>query len=102
VPASLAVLEVDDEPSAPGATAVAVRTELDAVEQAGSSLGVLALALAARVDRPGRESGPALAALTRELRATLAEAWASGRHSASIAERLGDELAQRRARRGSR
>jgi len=59
----------------------------------------MALALAARVDS-GRDTGPSLAALTRELRLTLADAWASGRHAASIAERLGDELAQRRAQRG--
>jgi len=96
----LAVLEVDDEQSPPGDTVVAVRAELDAVEQSASALGAMALALASRIDQSGGETGPALAALSRELRAAMDEAWASGRNPASIAERLGDELAQRRARRG--
>jgi len=100
VPASLAVLEVDDEPSAPGDTVAAVRAELEAVEQSASALGAMALALADRIDRSVRETGPALASLTRELRLTMDEARASGRNPASIAEKLGDELAQRRAQRG--
>ena len=101
VPTSLAVIEDDDEPTAPaGDTVAAVRVELEAVEQASSSLGAMALALAARIDQSGGETGPALAALSRELRLTLDEAWASGRHASSIAEKLGDELAQRRAQRG--
>jgi len=101
----LVVLEVERLSTSPAysnssRTVAAVRPELEAVEQAGSALGALALALAARIDHPGRETGPALAALTRELRLTMDEARASGRHASSIAERLGDELAQRRARRG--
>jgi len=97
---SVAVLEPTD-PTPTSGTVAAVRVELEAVEQSGSALGAMALALAARIDS-GRETGPALASLTRELRFTMNEAWASGRHAASIAERLGDELAQRRARRGGR
>lgn len=80
-------------------TVTAVRTELEAVEQAGSSLGAVALALAARMDS-GRETGSAMATIARELRATMDEARASGRNPTSISERLGDELALRRARRG--
>jgi len=96
----LAVLEQADEPSAPGDTTAAVRTELEAVEQSASALGAMALALADRIDRSVRETGPALASLTRELRLTMDEARASGRHVSSIAEKLGDELAQRRVKRG--
>jgi len=80
-------------------TVAAVRTELEAVEQSTSALGAMALALAARIDS-GRETGSAMATLTRELRLTMDEARASGRHASSIAEKLGDELAQRRAQRG--
>ncbi len=99
--APLAVLEVDADPAAEMAgTVAAVRTELEAVEQSTSALGAMALALAARIDHSVRETGPALASLTRELRLTLDEARASGRHAASIAEKLGDQLAQRRASRG--
>jgi len=94
-----AVLEDVDEPPAPGGTVAAVRAELEAVEQASSALGAMALALAARIDS-GRETGSAMATLTRELRLTLDEARASGRNPASIAEKLGDELAQRRVKRG--
>jgi len=100
--APLAVLEVDADPAAEvtAGTVAAVRVELEAVEQSASALGAMALALADRIDRSVRETGPALAALTRELRLTLDEARASGRHASSIAEKLGDELAQRRVKRG--
>ncbi len=99
VPASLAVLKQDDEPTSPSGTVAAVRVELEAVEQSTSALGAMALALAARIDS-GRETGSAMATLTRESRLTMDEARASGRHASSIAEKLGDELAQRRAQRG--
>jgi len=90
----------DDEPTAsPAGTVAAVRVELEAVEQSASALGAMALALAARIDS-GRETGSAMATLTRELRLTMDEARASGRHASSIAEKLGDQLAQRRASRG--
>jgi len=95
----LAVLEQDDEPTVPGGTVAAVRVELEAVERSSSALGAMALALASRIDS-GRETGSAMATLTRELRLTMDEARASGRHASSIAEKLGDELAQRRAQRG--
>ena len=99
--APVAVLEQVDEPTAPPAgTVTALRVELEAVEQSASALGAMALALASRIDHSVRETGPALAALTRELRLTMDEARASGRHASSIAERLGDQLAQRRVKRG--
>ena len=99
--APLAVLEVDADPAAEvtAGTVAAVRVELESVEQSASALGAMALALAARVES-GRETGSAMATLTRELRLTLDEARASGRHASSIAEKLGDELAQRRVKRG--
>jgi len=97
----LAVVAEDEQPSptTPADTVAAVRTELEAVEQSGSALGAMALALAARIDS-GRETGSAMATLTRELRLTMDEARASGRHASSIAEKLGDELALRRVKRG--
>ena len=100
-PLSAAPLEQADEPAPADGTVAAVRAELEAVEQSSSALGAMALALAARIDS-GRETGSAMATLTRELRLTLDEARASGRHASSIAEKLGDELAQRRVKRGAR
>jgi len=98
-PLAAAPLEQADEPTESARTVAAVRLELEAVEQSASALGAMALALAARIDS-GRETGSAMATITRELRLTLYEARAAGRHASSIAEKLGDQLAQRRAQRG--
>jgi len=96
----LAVVDEEAEPALPAGTVAAVRVELEAVEQSTSALGAMALALASRIDHSVRETGPALASLTRELRLTMDEARASGHHASSIAEKLGDELALRRVKRG--
>lgn len=72
-----------------------VRTELRRADAESSGLGVSALLLAAQIDSR-QESGSALAALNRELRATLAEA-TRGQVKSGLAS-MRDELAQRRAR----
>lgn len=72
-----------------------VRAELEAAGKEMSALGVSALELAARLDS-GAETGSGLAALNRELRATLAEAL-KGEVRSSVSA-LRDELAERRAR----
>ena len=98
--APLAVLEVDADPAVgpAGGTVAAVRVELEAVEQSTSALGAMALALAARVDS-GRETGSAMATLTRELRATMAAAKAYGSPSAGS---IVDELRRKREERAAR
>ena len=78
-----------------GRVADAVRAELKRVGRESSSLGASALLLAERIDA-GKEPGSALAALNRELRATLAEALRGETRSGVAAMR--DELAERRAR----
>ncbi len=60
-----------------GALADAIRRDLEHLGHADTTLGLAALALAARIDA-GAESSTGLAALTRELRACLAEARAQG------------------------
>jgi hypothetical protein len=70
-----------------------VRLELRRADAESSGLGVSALLLAAQID--GRqESGSSLAALNRELRATLAEA-TRGQVKSGLAL-MRDELAERR------
>lgn len=75
--------------------AESVRAELRAADAESSGLGVSALLLAERIDS-GQDPGSSLAALNRELRATLAEA-TRGQVRSGLAT-LRDELAERRAR----
>jgi hypothetical protein len=77
-------------------TVTAVRTALDAAERTLSPAGALALGLAGLIDEGGHTAA-GVAALSRELRATLAEALAGAQ---SAADRL-DELAARRSRKAS-
>lgn len=72
-----------------------VRADLRSAGAESSGLGVSALLLAARIDS-GTEPGSAVAALNRELRATLAEA-TRGQVKSGLAT-MRDELAERRAR----
>lgn len=76
-----------------GKLTAAVRAELAEVGRVGSALGVAALVLAARIDS-GQEPGSAVSGLSRELRATLAEA-TRGTVRSSVAQ-MRDELAARR------
>lgn len=71
----------------------AVREELRRADAESSGLGVSALLLAARIDA-AEDPGSALAALNRELRATLAEA-TRGQVKSGLAT-MRDELAERR------
>lgn len=70
-----------------------VRKELRDADAESSGLGVSALLLASRIDA-GNEPGSALAALNRELRATLAEA-TRGQVKSGLST-MRDELAARR------
>lgn len=72
----------------------ATRAELEAANRLHTAIGQAALVLARRIDSAGAETGSSLAALTREHRATLAEAL---RDVKSAADPL-DELRMRRER----
>lgn len=78
-----------------GAVTKSVRTELAAAGREDSALGAAALLIAARIDA-NAEPGAAMAALLRELRATMAEALRTS--STSVVAGMRDELAERRAR----
>jgi hypothetical protein len=94
----------DDETSSGGlslgAVAAATSRELSDAERLDTALGQAALRLAERLDS-GRETGAAAAAVTRELRATLADALKGATRVQSPVEAARDELARRRAARGA-
>ena len=73
---------------------------LSEIERVNSPLGQGALALARRVDS-GNDMGAGLAALVRQLEATLRAATSGAREDASPLDTARDELAIRRATRGS-
>jgi hypothetical protein len=73
-----------------------VRAELDALGKVGSPLGAVALTLAARLDK-GEDPGSAVAAMAKELRATMAEL---ARAPGAMADPV-DELRRRREQRRS-
>jgi len=75
----------------------AVRAALEPVDRASSPAGVASLILAARIDT-GTESGPAIAALTKQLHASLAEAL---RDTAASGDAVDELMERRRARRGA-
>lgn len=77
----------------------ATRRELDEAERTGTALGQATLALAAQASAPG-QTGQAVAALVRELRATMAEAL-KGAAKSTAPQQLRDELAERRRRHGA-
>lgn len=70
---------------------------LEEVDRQDSPLGAAAMALAMRLDQPGTDTGSALAAVARQLEATL-ESATRGAGSASAPDQLRDELAARRAK----
>lgn len=80
-----------------GGTLTAVTAELTAVGRLDSSAGQAAVALARRIDE-GAESSSGLAALTREMRAAMAEALA---HVEQAGDALDELRARREARRGA-
>lgn len=77
-----------------GSVASITRAELEAAGRLGTSLGQVALLLAARLDAQVRESGMGVAAIVREHRAALAEAL----KGAAVAADPVDELRARRDR----
>jgi hypothetical protein len=81
-----------------GRLQTSVLTELSKHDRADSPLGVTALLLAARLDRTA-DTGAAMAALSRELRATLDEATLGAAAPDSALDGLKDEVAAARARR---
>lgn len=83
-----------------GGVVAATRSELEAAERLDTALGQAALVLARRIDAD-RDTGSAQAAVTREWRATLAEAVKGAGSQASPLDRARDELAKRRAARGA-
>lgn len=90
----------EEQPVAPrrhgvGPVTAAVLEELRAADRHGSALGQACLTLAARVDAGQAESGSALAALNRELRATLLATLQAG---AAPSDAL-DEIARKRQER---
>lgn len=96
-----AVLGFTPERSTEDAGVVAAtRRELEDAERLETALGQAALVLARRVESD-RDTGSAAAALTREWRATLAEAVKGAGAQASPLDRARDELARRRAARGA-
>ena len=81
---------------ADGGVVAAVSAELEAADRAESFLGAQALALAARIDA-GSDTGSAVAALSKELRAVMDAALAD---APKAADKL-DELSERRKRKAS-
>lgn len=73
----------------------AVRSELDAAGTAGTAAGQTALQIAAAIDS-GEERGAALAALAKQLNATMVVAVGKSEPDADPIQQLRDELAARR------
>lgn len=73
---------------------------LDDIDRASTPLGAAALALARRLDSPGVDTGSAIAAVARQLEATLTAA-TRGADAATAPGQLRDELAARRAAHGA-
>lgn len=91
----------EDERSGPGPLETAARTELDSVGRAETLAGGVVLALARRIDNAGPDdTGSGFAALTKELRASLAAAVAGAERSDEV-DRVRREMeAKRRGRAG--
>lgn len=89
-------------PAVPGAGPVeaAALEQLTAVEREKTTLGQAALALARRVD-VGGDTGAGLAALVKQLEATVKAATAGVKSEQSALDKRRDELAARRAARGA-
>lgn len=79
---------------------VATLRTLSEVDRHATPLGVAALALAQRIDRPGMDTGSALASVVGRLETTLAAAM-KGAGAATAPGQLKDELAARRAAHGA-
>lgn len=85
-------------PAEDGSLCLATVRELEAADQLGSSLGQACLFIARRLDSGSMDTGSSVAALLRELRATIAEAIASGRVAADPLDQIAAKRAARQAR----
>lgn len=94
-PAAMPVAPVQSAASA-GGLVEAVRRELEAAQRLDSFLGQQALGLAARIEAGG-DTGSAVAALSKELRAVMDAALADAPKAADAL----DELSERRRRKAS-
>lgn len=90
------------EPAAagPGAVEAATLEILEAAGRLSTPLGQAALVLARRLDRPGLDTGSAIAGVARQLEATLTAAL-RGSGAAAGPQKLRDELAERRRKHGA-
>lgn len=84
----------------PGPVTSATMAALTEADRVTHPLGAAALALAYRMDHPGIDTGSAVAAIARQLEATLTSAL-RGSDAASKPQVLQDELAARRAAHGA-
>ena len=90
---------VPPTPPGDGGLVRAVVGELEEAGRLETALGQATLAVARRIDE-NRDTGSAMASLSRELRVTLEQAVAGARVAASPLEQMRDELAERRRLRG--
>jgi hypothetical protein len=96
------VVEMPGASSAPeraseGSIAAAARAELVAAGRADTSVGRAAIALAERLELGMFDTGSSMAALSREYRATLAEALKDARVDADTVDELGERRRRRHA-----
>jgi len=95
----LPAAEVDEQDSI-GPVAKATASELDEAGRLDSALGQTCMALARRLDRPGVDTGSAIAAVAARLEALLTAA-TKGAGKATAPQQLRDELAERRVKHGA-
>jgi hypothetical protein len=89
---------VGDTPAL-GSVAAATERELTEAGRLETALGQACMAMANRLDRPGVDTGSALAAVASRLESLLASA-TKGAGKPTSPQQLRDELAERRAKHG--
>jgi hypothetical protein len=92
------VAEVATDPAPDADLSAAVLAELEAAGRVHTAAGQSALTLARRIEA-GQDTGSAIAALNKEMRATLAEAVTGANVATSALQQRRDELAALRAAR---
>jgi hypothetical protein len=80
-----------------GSIAAAARAELEAAGRAESWLGQAAIALAGRLDASTDDTGSSFAALSREYRATMADALKDAKAELDSVDELGERRRRRHA-----
>lgn len=90
-------LPVTPEPSGQGANEAATVRDLEAAGRLDTYLGQACVTLARRLDRPGVDTGSAVAAVAARLDDLMTKA-TRGAGAASAPQQYADELAKRRAR----